>query len=116
MKLEETKIYAADYVISALCSGNEFRGLGSIASYLVMTAAQGANENAQMIFPTFGQSAEEWKQMKITLTEEFVMSILGFGEVKQTPTEAAAHLVERVFDYYIDWAEAAARDADPELR
>lgn len=116
MKLDEAKIHAADYTLTALCSGKEFRGLGAVASYLVMMAAQGANENAQLIFPTFGQNAEEWKQMKIKLTEEFVTSILGMGETKRTPVDAAGHLVEQVWDYYIGWAEAAARDDDSDLR
>jgi hypothetical protein len=116
MKFEETKIYAAELVINELCSGTNFRGLGPLAGHLVMVAAQDANENAKLIFPTFGQNAEEWKQMKMRLTEEFVMSILGFGETKRTPAEAAAYLVEQVFDHYIGWAEVAARDEDPSLR
>ena len=38
--------------------------------------------------------------------DQFVMDVLGFGDEKMTPQEAAYKLVDTVWTQYIDWAQA----------
>lgn len=116
MDFEATKIWAGEHVVRALCSGKEFRGLGETARYLVMVASQYADENAKFISATTTRTPASWQAMQEMVSQEFVISILGMGDVKRTPVEAAAHLVDTVWEAYIAWAEAAGRDADVSLR
>lgn len=116
MDIEATKIWAGEHVVRVLCSGKEFRGLGETARYLVMVASRYADENAKFISASSARTPEDWQAMEETVTRDFVIGILGMGDTKRTPVEAAAHLVDTVWDTYIAWAEVAGRDADVSLR
>ena len=107
--IDETKAYASEYTMNALCGGdrfNTFHGLGSVGNYLVQMAAQGANENALLISKTSTRTADSYHEMQKRLVQEYVSSIVGFGETRRTAIEAAAHLVQGVWDQYIEWARA----------
>lgn len=115
MDIDETKAYASEYTMNALCGGdrfNAFHGLGSLGNYLVQMAAQGANENAQLISKTSTRTADGYHAMQKRLVQEFVSGIVGFGFERRTAIEAAAHLVQGVWDQYIDWAQEAVQNPD----
>jgi hypothetical protein len=116
--IDETKAYAAEYVVNALCGGERFQafhGLGSVGRYLVQMTAQGADANAKFISEKTSRTPEKYQAMEKEVVQDFVTSIVGVGEVKRTAVEAAAHLVEQVWDAYIKWAkEAEANKFNPE--
>ena len=107
MDIDEAKEFAGDHVITALCSGRDFKGLGLLARYLVVAVAGPANENALHISESTTRTPEAFVAMQKKAQEDFVTGILGFGDTKYTPVEAAEILVETVWHAYIDWAKEA---------
>lgn len=110
MDIDETKTYAGEYVMNALCGGDRFQafhGLGSIGRYLVQMSANGANDNALHISKSTTRTPEAYQAMEKEVVQEFVTSIVGISDEKRTAIEAAQHLVQRVWTAYIEWAQAA---------
>lgn len=65
---------------------------------------------------TSARTPEDWQTIQEAASQEFVISILGMGDVKRTPVEDAEHLFDTLWEAYIEWTEAAGRDADVSLR
>lgn len=114
MTNEEAKIYAAERVMNALVSGQDFKGLGPLARGLVQDISQPAHENALLISNGSERTTERWQEMQRLVTEKFVKDILGFnttpdykqgGRRNLTLREATDELVDGVWWNYIRWAE-----------
>jgi hypothetical protein len=107
--IDQTKLYAAEYVVDSLCgsTGRRFEGLGPMARYLIQMTAQYADDNAKLISKETTRTPDAFMAMEKRVSEEFVMSILGMGDVKRSATEAAAELVQQVWTAYIVWAQEA---------
>lgn len=112
MDIDEAKTFAAEYTIDSLCSGRDFKGLGPLASYLVIAVAQSADENAKYISKETTRTPEKFQEMKKRVTQEFVMSICCSAIVRKTPIDAARELVDKVWHAYIDWAQEAKAAID----
>lgn len=106
MDIDQTKIYAGEQIVRALCSGKDFRGLGPEAEHLIRATAQGADENAKHISTETTRTQDAFFEMLDRVRDQFVMDVLGFGDEKMTPQEAAYKLVDTVWTQYIDWAQA----------
>jgi hypothetical protein len=117
MDLEETQVFAAEYLINALVDSSpnsRFGGLGSVGRYLVQMASRPAEENAKLLSETTERTPEKWQAMEAEVVRNFVLGVLGMrgtflghnGNMVtvQTPSDAAQQLVQDVFVQYIKWA------------
>lgn len=116
MDIEEAKIYAAEQVMNALVSGNNFKGLGSLARGIIRDIAQSADENAKAVVAGgTDRTAERFAAMEKNVTEWFVKNMLGFNTKmdrnnftmrQYTLREASDELVDGVWMTYMAWARA----------
>lgn len=107
MDIDEVKALSTEMVFNQICSGNDFKGLGSTARYLVMFAAQEADANAQHIWKRSTRTPDKYQLLQGEVSREFTTSILGIDGKSASIKEAVGALIDRVWDAYMDWAKEA---------
>lgn len=106
MDIDQTKIYAADYMIRILASGKQFNGMGPEAEYLIRATAQGADDNAKLISDKTTRTQDDFFEMLDRVRDQFVLEALGFSDEPVSLRQATNNLVQSVWDAYIGWAQA----------
>jgi hypothetical protein len=103
--IDQTKIYAADYMIRILASGKQFNGMGPEAEYLIRATAQGAEENAKLISGFTSRTQDGFFELLDRTRDQFVLEVLGFSDELVSLRQATNNLVDAVWTQYIDWAK-----------
>lgn len=109
MDIDETKIYAADYMVRILASGKQFNGMGPEAEYLIRATAQGAEDNAKHISKFTSRTQDGFFELLDRTRDQFVLEALGFSDEPVSLRQATNNLVDAVWTQYINWAQEGSK-------